>query len=514
MDFTPLRRAAATLLAASLLGATVSVPGPAAASPLLTVTAEISAILAAPKLVSAGYTGFTLDWEAVTGANRYEVRYSTRSDLLGAPVVEKVHSRYLGDLEDATTYYIQYRALYREPGSDYGEYVRSAWSPTLKATTQANYPGAFTTLKTTGGQDSITVSWNRTADTTHYTVTIADNMAMTLRPRTFSNVAGTSLKITGLTHGSRSSMPSFIRVYAHNKTYKTRTSARLTAYPAAPAVAGTEPLAVASQNLLCASCTVTGAPHWNTRKLTHLKTIKAKNPDVLLLQEAMNVNIPGTASTKAMTDFQARLKTIGYALDRTPEKAGTKHYWNRVAYKSSKYSVVKRGTFALPTPAGQDRRGAAWVALKSKKTGKIFYAVSYHVDPKLPLTGSVSKTAVMQTIDRQLKTINTRNRPVVVGGDMNSSFYQLPSNAPHEAFIKAGWTDTASSAVKTDFLYPTTNGFRKQQASTFGRIDYVFTKSIPGTVSYENVLDIDAAGRLLSTPGSDHNMVLAKLKLK
>ncbi|WP_336715162.1 endonuclease/exonuclease/phosphatase family protein [Arthrobacter sp. USHLN218] len=511
MKSTPLRRAAAALLAASLLAALV--PGTAMAAPA-PGQVQVAASLDKPELVSAGYTGFTLDWDAVTGANRYEVRFSTRSDMAGAPVIEKVNSRYLGDLEDATTYYIQYRALYREPGSDYGEYVRSAWSPTLKATTQANYPGAFTALETTGGQDSITVSWNRTADTTHYTVTIADNMAMTLRPRTYLNVTGTTLTIRNLTHGSRSSMPSFIRVQAHNKTYKTRTSVRLTAYPAAPVVGGSEPLTVASQNLLCASCTVTGAPHWNTRKLTHLKTIKAKNPDVLLLQEAMNVNIPGTASTKAMTDFQARLKTIGYALDRTPEKAGTKHYWNRVAYKSSKYTVVKRGTFALPTPAGQDRRGAAWVALKSKKTGKIFYAVSYHVDPKLPLTGSVSKTAVLQTIDRQMKTINTRNRAVVVGGDMNSSFYQLPSNAPHEAFIKAGWTDTASSAAKTDFLYPTTNGYRKQQTSTFGRIDYVFTKNIAGTASYENVLDIDAAGRLRSTPASDHNMVLARLKLK
>ena len=514
MKATPLRSTAAALLAASLLGTAVSIPGPAAASPGLMVRAETASVLAAPKLVSAGYTGFTLDWNLVSGANRYEVRYSTRSDLAGAPVVEKVNSRYLGDLDDATTYYIQYRALYREPGSDYGEYVRSAWSPTLKATTQADYPGAFTTLEAAGGADSITVAWNRTADTTHYTVKVADNMAMTLRPRTFSNVTGTSLKITGLTHGSRSSMPSFIRVYAHNKTYKTRTSVRLTAYPAAPALGGSEPLTVASQNLLCASCTVTGAPHWNTRKLTHLKTIKTKNPDVLLLQEAMNVNIPGTANTKAMTDFQARLKTLGYALDRTPERAGTKHYWNRIAYKSSKYTLVKRGTFALPTPTGLDRRGAAWVALKSKKTGKIAYAVSYHVDPKLPLTGSVSKTAVMQTIDRQMKTINTRNRAVIVGGDMNSSFYQLPSNAPHEAFIKAGWTDTASSAAKTDFLYPTTNGFKTQQKSTFGRIDYIFTKNIAGTVSYENVLDIDAAGRLRSTPGSDHNMVLAKLKLK
>jgi GH18 family chitinase len=89
-----------------------------------------------------------------------------------------------------------------------------------------------------------------------------------------------------------------------------------------------------------------------------------------------------------------------------------------------------------------------------------------------------------------------------------------PSNLPHEAMIKAGWTNAASSAAKTDFLYPTTNSYKKQQKSTSGRIDYIFTKNIAGTVSYENVLDIDRSGRLCSTPGSDHNMVLAKVKLK
>ncbi|AUI52506.1 Metal-dependent hydrolase, endonuclease/exonuclease/phosphatase family [Arthrobacter crystallopoietes] len=509
-----------SLTAAAVPGTAFAAPAASAsavaASKVIVVTSS-QAPLPAPKTAAApGYNSMTLVWPAFGDVGRWEVRYGTRADFVGAKIEEKVNSRWIGGLTNATTYYIQYRALTPVKGQPWGTWNRSPWSATLKTMTGANYPGAFTPLKTKGGTDSITVSWNKTAYTTHYTVLVADNMAMTLRPRTYRNITGTSFTIKNLTAGSRSSYPTFIRVQAHNKTFKTRTSSRITAYPAAPGVRGTETLTVASQNLLCASCKLSGisVPHWNTRKMTHLRTIKAKNPDVLLLQEALNVNIPGTRNTKAMTDFQGHLKKAGYALDRTPEKAGTQQYVNRIAYKTSKYTLLKRGTFALPVAKGEDQRGAAWALLKSKKTGKQFYAVSFHVSPKLPVKGAVSKTSTMQLIEKRMKAINIRKLPVVSGGDMNSSFYVTPSNLPHEAMIKAGWTDTASSAAKTDFLYPTTNSFKKQQKSTFGRIDYIFTKNIAGTVSYENVLDIDRNGRLRSTPASDHNMVLAKVKLK
>ena len=519
MQTSLLRRAAAVLLTASLAAASVpgtAFPAPPASIPG-TAIAQTAAPLPAPKTATApGYNSMTLVWPAYGDAGRWEIRYGTRADFVGAKVEEKVTSRWIGGLTNATTYYIQYRALTPVKGQPFGTWHRSPWSATLKTMTGANYPGAFTPIKTKGGTDSIMVSWNKTAYTTHYTVQVADNMAMTLRPRTYRNINGTSFTVKNLATGSRSSYPTFIRVEAHNKTFKTRTSARVTAYPAAPAVRGTETLTVASQNLLCASCTLSGisVPHWNTRKMIHLRTIKAKNPDVLLLQEALNVNIPGTKSTKAMTDFQGHLKKAGYALDRTPEKAGTRQYVNRIAYKTSKYTLLKRGTFALPVAKGEDPRGAAWALLKSKKTGKQFYVLSFHVSPKLPIKGSVSKTSTMQLIEKRMMAINTRKLPVVSGGDMNSSFYATPSNLPHEVMIKAGWTDAASSAAKTDFLYPTTNSFKKQQKSTFGRIDYIFTKYIAGTVSYENVLDIDRSGRLRSTPASDHNMVLAKVKLK
>lgn len=463
----------------------------------------------APQVVDTSRVSFDLKWPDYPGADHYEVRYGSRSDFADAQTVAKYRSRNIGGLNDATTYYLQYRAVTRE-----GQGL-TGWSETLKAATLAYFPGQFTSIKIKGGQDSITVSWNPTAYTTHYSVKIADDLDMKRNARTFRNIKGSSYTIPNVSNRSRSAMPNFIRVYAHNKDAATRTSKRYTAYAAAPRVAGKEQVSVASWNVLCAVCKGdpgTNPPKWTKRIGILEKTIRSKRPDILLLQEAKNYKVPGASSTNSMDDLAKRLKKAGYALDRKPEKTGTDHYSNRIAYSTEKFKLVKKGTFALPKAKGANKRGATWVLLKSKETGSQFYALSYHVDPNIPLTGKNSKADTMKRIDAKMASLNKKNLPVIVGGDANTDYYQLPSNAPHETMMALGWTDAASSAKKTNYMYSTFNGYHNLNKS-WGRIDYIFTKGIQGTVSYENVLDVDSKGRLRSTPGSDHNMIVAKVKL-
>ncbi|GER22006.1 hypothetical protein NCCP1664_05030 [Zafaria cholistanensis] len=496
---------------AAALGLAATLPAlPAVAG---TATAQSSA-LAAPTVTAVTTAGVGLAWPDHAGAHHYEVRHSTSPAFTDAVVEEKYNSRYVDGLANATTYHIQYRALTRPPGAPYGTYVPTGWSDTLTVTTEARFPGAFTTLEATGGLDSITVRWNETAYTTHYTVVVADDHKMTRNKRTFENVTGTSLTVRDLSQGSRTGMPTFVKVSAHNKTYLTRTSRRLTAYAAAPEVAGTETLRFAAQNLLCSTCKVPGktfAP-WATRVKTHLATIKAQNPDVLILNEAANQPLPGTKKVRSMDGFVAGLKKQGYALDSRLEKAGQRDVPNRVAYKSAKYALVDKGWFKLPTARGENQRTAAWVLLKSRRTGKEFYAVSTHVSVNLPQTGATSKESSAELVVRRMAGINGQDLPMVLGGDMNSSFYQQP-NAPHSAFIADGWTDTASSANRTNYLYPTTHyGTGRKLEQTYGRIDYLFTKNIAGTVSYRNVITVKD-GTVVSKHGSDHTMVTATAKL-
>jgi len=502
------RRAAAVCLAAATLGAAFVAPVPAFAMPAVQAEA-VAAPPKAPQVIDRSRVSFDLKWPDYSGADHYVVRYGTRSDFTGAKTVTKFTSRNIGGLANATMYYIQYR-----PVNGAGDAL-TGWSGTLKATTLAYHPGKFTSIKAKGGQDSITVSWSKPAHATHYSVKIADDLKMTRNVRTFDNIKGTTYTIRNVPNGSRSAMPNFIRVYAHNKGFETRQSQRVTAYAGAPKASGKEQVSVASWNVLCAICKGdpgTNPPRWTKRAGILEKTIKSKRPDVLLLQEAKNYKVPGAESTKSMDDFAKRLKKAGYALDRKPEKPGSDHYSNRIAYSTKKFKLVKKGTFSLPKAEGENKRGAVWTLLKSRTTGRQFYAVSYHVDPNIPLTGKNSKADTMKRIDAKMASLNKKKLPVIIGGDANTDYYQLPSNAPHETMMALGWTDAASSAKKTNYMYSTFNGYHRQIKS-WSRIDYIFTKGIKGTVSYENVLNVDSKGRLRSTPGSDHNMILAKVKL-
>lgn len=503
-------RTAVTAMLCASLTFSVIMPSAMADAPQ---AAQAATKPSAPAVERQTTSSVTLKWADHPGANRYEVRYSTSSTFSSSQIVEKVNSRTVSNLKNATKYYFQYRALTRTPGTPAGTYDRSVWSTAISATTNALYPGSFTKITAKGGQDSLAVSWNKTANTTHYTVVVADDFEMKRNRKVIKNIKGTSYTVKKLSAHSRTGYPTFVKVEAHNKTFKTRVSQRITGYAAAPKVAGKEALSVATQNVLCATCVPEGKKResWSKRVQIHLDTIKAENPDVILFQEAQNQNIPGT-KTKTIEDLSKRLSKMGYTLDRTPEKGGTKHIINRVAYKKAKYSVVKKGTFKIPMVAGESIRGAAWVQLKSKKTGRQFLAVSTHISPRLPSTGNKSKKSSAQVITKEIAKINKKKLPVIVGGDLNSSFYEA-GNQPHQVFMKDGWTDTASSANRTNYQRATTSqGTGTTMKSTYGRIDYLLTKNIKGTVSYKNVVKFKG-NKIVSKHGSDHHMVVAKLKI-
>ncbi|MFF5790742.1 hypothetical protein ACFY5D_01705 [Paeniglutamicibacter sp. NPDC012692] len=505
-------KAASIILAAALAIGAVSAPA---------MATEISSAVQVNALSRPNISGVTsgsvnLSWPTHEGDHSYEVRYSVRPDFNDAKMEVKFDSRTIRGLADGTKYYFQYRVRTHVPKTPSGVYERSAWSATSSATTDALFPNAFSSVKTTGGVDSINVRWSKTTNTTHYTVIVADDVSLKENKRVFTNIKGTSFTVNDLNNGSRSGMPTFVQVQAHNKGFHTRSARRITAYPAAPKLSGCEAVTIASQNLMCATCIVPGAKraHWNTRVKIHMDTIKAEKPDVILIQEGLNQHIPGSKTkAKSMEDLAKRLKAQGYVLERKPEKPGSKQYSNRVAYKKAEFKALKHGVFRIPNAKGEDRRGAAWVLLQSKKTGKQFYAVSVHISPKLPQTGNVSMASSAELINAKLATINKKSLPIVTGGDFNSSYYDSP-NSPHTTLVKAGWTDAASSAKRTNYMRATTSqGTGSKMALTYGRIDYIMTKNISGTVSYKNVVSTKN-NRIVSQHGSDHHMVVAKIKIK
>jgi hypothetical protein len=206
--------------------------------------------------------------------------------------------------------------------------------------------------------------------------------------------------------------------------------------------------------------------------------------------------------------FAAALSANGYGLDRRLEPNGANGAANRIAFKTAKYTKVRAGSFPLPG----ERRITSWVLLKSRKTGKQFYAVSAHVSPTLPVTGKVSRTSSAEVINARMNALNTGKLPVLMGGDMNVSQNAAATSSPHAVFIRHGWTDMASAPRRAMADYPTSNGLRKAVEPTWGRIDYLYTRHVGGPVAYRNVVSV-SKGRITSRHGSDHNLIVADTRL-
>jgi hypothetical protein len=109
--------------------------------------------------------------------------------------------------------------------------------------------------------------------------------------------------------------------------------------------------------------------------------------------------------------------------------------------------------------------------------------------------------------------VNTRQLPVVFGGDINAWQTDRGRYAPHRALVARGYRDATSAKRRVNHAYPTINHFRtsvkKSTRSTGGvRLDVLMVKGGHGVKRYENKL-----AAVNSTRPSDHNLVLADIVL-
>jgi len=449
--------------------------------------------LAAPSNKEINTTSFLMNWKNVAKANHYQIQVSTKSNFKNAKTQDRYNHKWSGEVAQNTTYYSRYRAVYKNKNKK----TYSSWSKVLKTTTKPKTPLSFTTkVKTTS--NSATLTWGKSKYATKYRVVVADNQAVNKNPKitwTTKNTAKVSLN-------SRDGQVKFLKVTAYNGSKYTHSNI-LTATAQSPAVAKGENIKVASQNVLCFDCTVKGVKNsditWAKRSVIHLAEIKAKNPDVLLLQEAWNPN-------NGLTSFYTNLKNQGYTeAHKNPTYTGG-GYSNRVYYKSSKYTQISAGDFSIPG----EKRGATWALLKSKSTGKEFYVVSTHLSP-FDTPAVRAKSA--EVINAQMDKLNTKKKTIIVGGDMNTQPGEAAKTA-HTTFIQKGWTDAASAKKAVNKQYSTHNAFTKSNFNPdYNRLDYIYSKNTGGWSTYENVVKV-SKGKIVDKHGSDHNMIVGTTTIK
>lgn len=325
----------------------------------------------------------------------------------------------------------------------------------------------------------------------------------------------------------------------------------------APLPAISNPLKAASFNVRCANCSGSEPEYlpWDKRRDTVVSQIKSKMPDVIGLQEVSQgwLKDPQTGASINLSQFEDLKQRLNVA--GAPYEVTNSHRNNcvksttpsncvyadqgaslgtRIFYNKNTVSMLSQGSVELPKLATQTSgRYAAWASFKQLSTGKNFFVVDAHLTPG---TGSAYYDLRKQQAVRITQLIaekNTSKLPVIITGDMNSSKWAKPDNAPYNAFIKAGFIDpiggTAFTSLASGYApaekmintkYGSYNGFNRQMNAPSNassrylgsHIDYIFTSKMR-VGAFEQVVNVNSTGLLQGVIPSDHNMIMATVGL-
>lgn len=204
----------------------------------------------------------------------------------------------------------------------------------------------------------------------------------------------------------------------------------------------------------------------------------------------------------------------------------------RIVYNSAKVELRNAGSKLLPNISAENNpRYMAWGEFKQKSTGNRLFFVDTHLEPTSGDAYYALRKQQAETIVAEIKAKNVENLPVVIVGDMNSSKWATPTNAPYDVFTGAGYLDpigntyaetlpsgagVAESVINAN--YSSFNGYNRDSDSTkpvgsYGsHIDYIFTSKmrIP---EWKMDINLDAEGKIVGVIPSDHNLIKAKLEL-
>lgn len=202
---------------------------------------------------------------------------------------------------------------------------------------------------------------------------------------------------------------------------------------------------------------------WSNRKNFLLNQVQFYQPDIMGTQEGL----------KHQLDYlQSGL--IGYEYKGIGRDDGkNKGEYTAIFYNQAKFKVLEEGTFWLSqTPDtvgfGWDavcNRTCTYLLLEGKQNQQKFWVFNTHFDH----IGKVARKNGAKLILQKIKTLNTKNYPIVLMGDFNVA----PTDAVYTIL-----TNQLADTKQISQLSPlgnegTFNGFKFHQPLT-RRIDYIF----------------------------------------
>jgi endonuclease/exonuclease/phosphatase family metal-dependent hydrolase len=271
--------------------------------------------------------------------------------------------------------------------------------------------------------------------------------------------------------------------------------------------AASQPLTVGSYNVLKAA----NKKSWVKRRGPVAKTILGEDPDVMGLQEATPVHVPG-----GLRQFQDVRRLLGsnWALTTSPGEA-------HIVYNTDRLTLISQGYDVLE---GSNTRGvqryAPWGVFEQKSTTKRFLFMNTHFLPQNGAHAKALRASAARQMVATINKVNVDNLPVVIVGDFNSGGNRDSSNAVYRTFtadyidplVNTGKLGDAEQRIRT--YLKTVNKFKRTapRDTTAPMIDQIFVSSMR-VAEYEVVAKLDSAGRFVGTIPSDHNMIRATVYL-
>jgi endonuclease/exonuclease/phosphatase family metal-dependent hydrolase len=200
----------------------------------------------------------------------------------------------------------------------------------------------------------------------------------------------------------------------------------------------------------------------------------------------------------------------------------------KIFYNTNTVKMLSQGSQKLPQCGGCNERYVAWAIFEQKSTGQEFFFAETHIEAG---SGYYSlRKAQTEAMMREVELRWPRRMPAFVMGDLNSTRYATPTNAPYDEIVSHGFVDPLGHTYKSPRVsskataekrirahYNSHNNFLRtvphfQPNENGSNLDYIFTTPMR-TLEWETVLDLDSSGKLQGTIPSDHNMLRATVLL-
>ncbi|MGV0110477.1 fibronectin type III domain-containing protein [Arthrobacter sp. CP30] len=514
-----------------------------AAEPAIAVPSGLTAAVATP-------TSVAVSWKAVANAPEYRVQVYSKSDMS-----DSVYKRFpatsgkIYNLLPETTYYARVRVI-----SSAGESL-TPYSAPVKVTLPVDPFPTPTGLAAAPTHRTMNVTWAAVPNAPQYRLAVATKADMS--DAVWYRYTTNSAEIRGL----KASSTYFFQV----RVIKTDGSL-LSAYgPVLTATTQSEPppppplsnpLTVGSFNVMCAQCTPDdtynpNALPWNDRRPFVVDTITKKMPDILGVQEASQGRLDDVLLKGGLSQFEdlkQRLNASGAPYELTNDKRYNcenpatptacvyadqgASQGTRIFYNPTTVEILKSGSRALPMMTSEENaRYFSWAIAKQRSTGKIFFFGNTHLSAnKADGYGDIRRRQA-EVVVEAIRQENAAGYPVVMAGDLNSSKWIEPSNAPYDVMTRSGLVDplgndywqqypsmAATAEKRINAHLNSWNGFESisraagDPAANGTYIDYIFTSKMRVS-EWETVATLDANGNYAGTIPSDHNMLVAKVGL-